>query len=238
MIDSLITEAIALKPVSYDSPKVKLWKRRAREYVRTEFGDDYLKILNSALLFNRVIRDRAEGQAMHIEAMEKAVEFLEGLRSEEPSPALAAVSLDTLRLGLHNAFAAKCGELLEAGHYAEAVEKAFKIVRDLRELTGFETGSEAFGKGSLRISGAAAPHVEEDFNEAVKFLTMAIDRWKHQRSRSSSGVSKHKQPGSPSFGTGLRPARFELSHASTLIATLRVIWFGLRQHRDRMARAV
>ena len=44
---------------------------------------------------------------------------------------------------------------------------------------GHETGSEAFGKGKLRISGAA-PHVADDFNEGVKFLTMAIDKFRNE----------------------------------------------------------
>ena len=78
--------------------------------------------------------------------------------------------------------------LFESGHYAEVVEKSFKIVRDrLRALTGYETGSEAFGKGKLRINGAAAAHVADDFNESVKFLTMAVDRFRNEKSHSSDG---------------------------------------------------
>lgn len=78
--------------------------------------------------------------------------------------------------------------LFESGHYAEAVEKSFKIVRDrLRALTGYEPESEAFGKGKLRINGAAAAHVADDFNESVKFLTMAVDRFRNEKSHSSDG---------------------------------------------------
>jgi uncharacterized protein (TIGR02391 family) len=72
--------------------------------------------------------------------------------------------------------------LYEAGHLAEAVERSFKVVRDrLRQLTGHETGSEAFGRGKLRIKGAIQPWVEDDFNEAVKFLTMAIDKFRNEK---------------------------------------------------------
>jgi len=81
---------------------------------------------------------------------------------------------------------AKCHELYEKGAYAEAVEKSFKVVRDrLRKLTGYETGSEAFGKGKLHIKGAAAPNVDQDFNNAVKFLTMAIDQFRNEKSHTS-----------------------------------------------------
>lgn len=89
---------------------------------------------------------------------------------------------------LHPEIYAKCRTLYEGGDYAEAVEKSFKIVRDrLRALTGHETGSEAFGKGKLYVDGAAATHVDEDFQNGVKFLTMAIDRFRNEKSHTADG---------------------------------------------------
>jgi len=87
---------------------------------------------------------------------------------------------------LHPDIYTKCHDLYEKSAYAEAVEKGFKVVRDkLRKLTGHETGSEAFGKSKLHIKGAAAQNVDKDFNEAVKFLTMAIDRFRNEKSHTS-----------------------------------------------------
>lgn len=87
---------------------------------------------------------------------------------------------------LHPEINRKCHELYAKGMYGEAVEKSFKVVRDrLRNLSGYETGSEAFGKGKLHIKGAVATHVDKDFNEGVKFLTMAIDRFRNEKSHSS-----------------------------------------------------
>ena len=95
------------------------------------------------------------------------------------------ISSDKLS-NLHSEIYNKCHSLYEKGEYAEAVEKGFKVVRDkLRKLTGHETGSEAFGKGKLHIKGAAAVNVDKDFNEAVKFLTMAIDRFRNEKSHTS-----------------------------------------------------
>lgn len=89
---------------------------------------------------------------------------------------------------LHTEIYNKCYELYEKKAYVEAVEKSFKIVRDrLRKLTKYETGSEAFGKTKLHIKGAAAENVDQDFNEAVKFLTMAIDRFRNEKSHTSDG---------------------------------------------------
>lgn len=89
---------------------------------------------------------------------------------------------------LHHEILSGCRTLYAGGEYAVAVEKSFKIVRDrLRSLTSYETGSEAFGKGKLYIQGAAAPHVDADFQEAVKFLAMAIDRFRNEKVHTADG---------------------------------------------------
>ena len=102
------------------------------------------------------------------------------------SPASSTESLGLQGLPLHPAIVEKCDALYQAGEYAEAVEKSFKMVRDrLRTLTGHETGSKAFGTGKLHIRGAAASNVDFDFNEAVKFLCMAIDNFRNEKSHTS-----------------------------------------------------
>jgi uncharacterized protein (TIGR02391 family) len=89
-------------------------------------------------------------------------------------------------IGLHPVVFEKCLSLYNSGHYAEAVEKSFKVVRDRsRELSGFETGGDAFGKGKLHVRGASASNVEHDFNEAVKFLLMAIDNFRNEKAHTS-----------------------------------------------------
>jgi uncharacterized protein (TIGR02391 family) len=88
--------------------------------------------------------------------------------------------------GIHPEIEAKCLSLYKSGAHAEAVEKSFKIVKDrLRRLTRYESGSDAFGKGKLHIKGAAAENVDQDFNKAVKFLMMAIDMFRNEKSHTS-----------------------------------------------------
>jgi hypothetical protein len=102
--------------------------------------------------------------------LESAVEQLQMLQPTVPRPAQQQTPT-----GLHPHIEARCGALYASGAFAEAVEKSFKVVRDrLRELTGYEKGSEAFGKGRIHIRGAAAPHVDSDFNEGAKFLMMPL----------------------------------------------------------------
>lgn len=89
---------------------------------------------------------------------------------------------------LHPAIKKECLSLYNSKHFAKAVEEGFKVVRErLRELTTFETGSDAFGlgKGNLYVNGAAAPHVESDFQNAVKFLTMSIDNFRNEKAHTT-----------------------------------------------------
>jgi uncharacterized protein (TIGR02391 family) len=88
---------------------------------------------------------------------------------------------------LHPKIADRCEELYRNEHYSESVEAGFKVVRDrLRQLTGYERGQDAFGKGKLHIAGASAAHVDRDFNEGVKFILMAIDRFRSEKSHTSN----------------------------------------------------
>ena len=104
----------------------------------------------------------------------------------------SSLSISELLQLLNPVIYENCHTLFESGHYPAAVEKGFKIARErLRELTGYETGSEAFGKGKLHIRGAAADHVDGEFNEAVKFLCMAIDRFRNEASHSSDSRIDH-----------------------------------------------
>lgn len=115
-----------------------------------------------------------------VQRLNKQLYDVKGLTQEKQT------NMDIKFENLHKEILAKCSKLYNDGSYAEAVEKSFKVVRDrLRDLTGYETGSVAFGKGKLHIKGAAASNVDSDFNEAVKFLTMAIDFFRNEKSHTS-----------------------------------------------------
>ena len=146
-------------------------------------------IIVPAIIYCEAIVYEAEFIVNNIQKLLKAVErFIKW--SEIQS--INLVTLDSKALStnlslLHSDIFIKCQSLFEAGEYAEAVEKSFKVVRDkLRTLTGYEKGTDAFGKGKLYIKGAAAPNVDNDFNTAVKFLTMAIDMFRNEKSHTSN----------------------------------------------------
>jgi uncharacterized protein (TIGR02391 family) len=120
---------------------------------------------------------------------------LVGMRREKDKILNNSVSISTPESNdkyslekLHPEIKEKCESLFKSKEYSEAAEKGFKIVRDrLRILTGYERGGDAFGKGKLHIKGAAATHVDSDFNNAVKYLTMSIDMFRNEKSHTSDG---------------------------------------------------
>ena len=175
-IEELILQAQNLQNEDYRSPKVELWEKRVKNFILENYGKDYIEIFENALSWGSVIMP-GEGPRMHFDAMSRAMVFLESLKSEpnlDLSPQSSHINIKMESLdNLHPLIKSKCSSLDEKKELSEAVEKGFKVVRDrLRQLSGYETGAEAFGKGKLYIKGAAAIHVDFDFNEGVKFLTM------------------------------------------------------------------
>ena len=75
--------------------------------------------------------------------------------------------------------------LLSDGHYFNAVEEAYKIVREkLKEITGTERATDAFSKSNYqRIFGhEPVDDAEKDFFEGIKFLNMAIQFLRNEKS--------------------------------------------------------
>jgi uncharacterized protein (TIGR02391 family) len=175
------------------------WRHRDWLELFARWRDDTIKALKNAydgrdIAFEfEAVTERAEHSTARytfehrrsatragIRVMESLLEALPLALSQEPD----VTAIDSL----HPEILSRCRGLFEGGDYAEAVEKGFKVVRDrLRSLTGHETGSEAFGKGSLYVNGAAASHVDDDFQAGVKFLTMAIDRFRNEKSHTADG---------------------------------------------------
>lgn len=74
--------------------------------------------------------------------------------------------------------------LLNSGHYYNAVEEAYKIVRKiLKSVTGKEKASEAFSRANYIIifGHEATDDAESNFFEGVKFLHMAIQNLRNEK---------------------------------------------------------
>jgi uncharacterized protein (TIGR02391 family) len=74
--------------------------------------------------------------------------------------------------------------LLNSGHYFNAVEESYKIVREkLKLITGKEKAHEAFKEDNLETIFGHKPQndAEKDFFEGVKYLHMAIQNLRNQK---------------------------------------------------------
>lgn len=74
--------------------------------------------------------------------------------------------------------------LLESRHYFNAVEEAYKVVREkLKLITGKERAHEAFNNTNLTLifGHEAKDDAEKDFFEGVKYLHMAIQNLRNEK---------------------------------------------------------
>jgi len=184
---------------SYDA-----WHMQTELLLKKILSDDASEVLEFHRFDgkSRVIAGRSNPSADAINAQRKTEAYLRDVKKsrslltglfdflkstelgKENATPLGAGTLESL----HDEIQEKCTGLYLGGHYPQAVEMGFKVVRDrLRDLTTHETGSEAFGKSGLYIKGASAKNVDTDFQNAVKYLTMAIDQFRNEKSHTSDG---------------------------------------------------
>lgn len=81
-------------------------------------------------------------------------------------------------------------KLLSDGHYFNAVEEAYKIVRQkLKNITGKEKATDAFDRSNYeKIFGHQSRNdAEKDFFEGVKFLHMAIQFLRNEKAHTPAG---------------------------------------------------
>lgn len=187
--EKLIEEAKGLIGVSPSSPRYLLWRNRTEAYVGKNYDDKTARILQKCLRPSRVFSSQHDLQMDFNERIERTIEFLNEIKSTPPPSNLAEEKVGAESLeSLHPILIKKCSSLYKNDEFVAAVERGFKVVRDrLRELTDFETGSDAFGRGRLYIRGAAADNVDDAFQQAVKFLTMAIDQFRNEKVHTSDG---------------------------------------------------
>src|SRR6185312_7707031 len=111
--------------------------------------------------------------------------FLKSNLAQDNEPKSEPVQAGTLE-ALHSTIQEKCSKLYLSTNYSEAAEKGLKSVDDrLRETTGFDKGNEAVGKAGLYFLGAAAPHVDKDFQQAIQLLLMSIHLFRDEKAHTS-----------------------------------------------------
>lgn len=96
----------------------------------------------------------------------------------------ASFKVDAITIKINEDILKHVKTLLETGHYFNAVEESYKIVREkLKTITGKEKAHEAFKEDNytLIFGHEAKDEVEKDFFEGVKFLHMAIQKLRNEK---------------------------------------------------------
>jgi len=98
--------------------------------------------------------------------------------------AQASFKVDAITIKINEDILEHVKTLLETGHYFNAVEESYKIVREkLKSITGKEKAHEAFKDDNyvLIFGKEAKDEAEKDFFEGVKFLHMAIQKLRNEK---------------------------------------------------------
>jgi uncharacterized protein (TIGR02391 family) len=96
----------------------------------------------------------------------------------------ASFKVDAITIKINEDILEHVKTLLETGHYFNAVEESYKIVREkLKSITGKEKAHEAFKDDNyvLIFGKEAKDEAEKDFFEGVKFLHMAIQKLRNEK---------------------------------------------------------
>lgn len=81
-------------------------------------------------------------------------------------------------------------QYLDVDNYFHAVEESYKIVREkLKEITGEEKANNAFNEKNFKKIFGYEPknEIEKDFFDGVKFLHMAIQMFRNEKTHSLAG---------------------------------------------------
>ena len=96
----------------------------------------------------------------------------------------ANFKIDTITIKINENILKHVKTLLETGHYFNAVEESYKIVRGkLKLITGKEKAHEGFQEDNYEKIFGHKPqdNIEKDFFEGVKFLHMAIQNLRNEK---------------------------------------------------------
>jgi uncharacterized protein (TIGR02391 family) len=149
-------------------------------------GSAILKLINyieSEIAIDNL--DRQMFPAERINAGRQVAERLLGERvPESAGKSKATFTNGNITIELQTEIFDHVQDLLNNGHYFNAVEEAYKIVRKkLKDITGKEKATDAFAASNYeKIFGhQPADDIEKDFFEGVKFLHMAIQFLRNEK---------------------------------------------------------
>ncbi len=142
-----------------------------------------IEYIESQILIDNL--KQADFPADRIKASKEIAEKLLGKKVEaKENKSKATFKNGNINITLQKEVFDHVQELLNNGHYFNAVEESYKIVRKkLKDITGKEKATDAFSNSNYeKIFGhQPADDVEKDFFEGVKFLHMSIQFLRNEK---------------------------------------------------------
>jgi len=137
---------------------------------------------------NQILLNNLKREDFPIDRINKSKEIAEkllgGKIEKKENKSKATFKNGNINITLQKAIFDHVQKLLNDGHYFNAVEEAYKIVRKkLKDTTGKERATDAFSDSNYeKIFGhLPADEVEKDFFEGVKFLHMSIQFLRNEK---------------------------------------------------------
>lgn len=141
-----------------------------------------LEYIENQILLDNLKRENFP--ADRIQAAQTIADKLLGAKVKVASKSQATFKNGNITIELQKEVFNHVQKLLNDKHYFNAVEEAYKIVRQkLQEITGHEKATEAFNAANYEKIFGHQPQgdVEKDFFEGVKFLHMAIQFLRNEK---------------------------------------------------------
>lgn len=133
-----------------------------------------------------------EKQKDYTASIDGKITFLEA-QIEILSLDLPSVNVSIWDIQLHPEIYASVVALFNDWHYFNAVENAYKIVREkLRKLTGEEQAHKAFAVSNTIFQQEPENDAEKDFREGVRFLHMAIQNFRNEKAHSLHDLERNR----------------------------------------------
>jgi len=148
-------------------------------------GKSVLKLIE--YIENQILLDnlkRADFPTDRMTAAKNVGEKLLGTKTKVENKSQATFKNGSINITLQKEVFDHVQKLLNSGHYFNAVEEAYKIVRKkLKDISGKEKATDAFSASNYKkiFGHEPADDAEKDFFEGVKFLHMSIQFLRNEK---------------------------------------------------------
>lgn len=155
LLKEQINKIDELKTIEQWGPEYKIWKDTTTKIVKDLFGKDYLKLFEHSDTSVFSYMDESFNQEQYLEELKRKKKLLEGFiqektRLETESAVSVGKTLGFMDYDLHPSIKEVSQQRFEDGHYADAVEAAFKeVIKRVKEHVKEKTGENLDGDRAM-----------------------------------------------------------------------------------------